>query len=433
MAPAAVTPPTFTEALKVWLKIGCLGFGGPAGQIALLHREVVDRRGWVDDARFQHALSFCMLLPGPEAQQLATYLGWVLHGVRGGLAAGLLFVLPGLAVMIGLSAAYVQFGSAPEAQAVLLGLKAAVVALVLEALLRIGRRSLKTPIAMTTAALALLAMLLLRVPFPLVVLAAGLVGAVRGAPTTGGEDAAAPGVPHARTARTVLVWSCVWLAPVLIALVALGPQSTLARMGLFFSQAALVTFGGAYAVLAYVAQAAVSDFGWLEPGQMLDGLGLAETTPGPLILVLVFVGFVGAFQNAPEGWAWAAAVGAALLTAWVTFAPSFLWIFAGAPYVERLRRSRRLTGALALVGAAVTGVIAHLSLWFALHLLFARTTTLAAGPLAVEAPVLASVSWPAVGLVLLGCVSVFVLRRGVFVTLALCVGTAAGLQALGWL
>jgi chromate transporter len=429
-----VTSPSFREALGVWLKIGFLGFGGPAGQIALLHKEVVERRGWIDDDRFQHALSFCMLLPGPEAQQLATYLGWLLHGVRGGVTAGLLFVLPGLALLIGLSALYVVAGAQPQAQAVLLGLKAAVVALVLEALLRIGRRSLKSRAAVATAILALAAMLFFQAPFPLVVLAAGVAGALigRGAPAPANAPPEAP-VRFARTVRSVLVWGAIWLAPVALVFVLLGPESPVARMGVFFSQAALVTFGGAYAVLAYVAQAAVEGFGWLTPGQMLDGLGLAETTPGPLILVLVFVGFVGAFQTAPEGWAWASAFGAALLTAWATFAPSFLWIFAGAPYVERLRHARRLAGALALVGAAVTGVIAHLALWFALHLMFARTEVLAAGPLRIEAPVLASLVWPAALLVSLGCVLVFVLHRGVFTTLGVCIAAALGLQLLRWL
>jgi chromate transporter len=420
--------PSFAEALRVWLKVGCLGFGGPAGQIALLHREVVDRRGWVDDARFQHALSFCMLLPGPEAQQLATYLGWLLHGVKGGLAAGLLFVLPGLALLIGLSALYVSFGAAPEARVLLLGLKAAVVALVLEALLRIARKSLKSRVAVVAAAVAFLA-LLAGAPFPAVVLAAVVIGAFLPAKVPDAVGGSEGEQRPRRTLRTAVVWTLVWLTPVAGALILLGPDSPIARMGVFFSQAAVVTFGGAYAVLAYVAQAAVEGFGWLRPGQMLDGLGLAETTPGPLILVLVFVGFVGAYQTAPAEWAWAAALGAALLTAWATFAPSFLWIFVGAPYVERLRRARRLAGALRLVSAAVTGVIAHLALWFALHLLFTRTRELSLG---IQAPELASVSWPAVLLVAVACAAAFLMRLGVISVIALTIAAAFALRLAGW-
>ena len=425
--------PTFREALGVWFKVGCLGFGGPAGQIALLHREVVERRGWVDEDRFAHALSFCMLLPGPEAQQLATYLGWRMHGVRGGLAAGLLFVLPGLLLIIGLSALYVALGATPEAQALLLGLKAAVVALVLEALLRIGRRSLKGPGLAAVAGVAFVAVVL-GAPFPLVVAAAALIGAVlpgRGEPVEGEEEPAA--VRLGQTLRTALLWALVWLAPVVLAVALFGPGSTLGRMGVFFSGAALVTFGGAYAVLAYVAQAAVQDFGWLTPPQMLDGLGLAETTPGPLILVLVFVGFVGAHAAAPPEAAWAWAVMASLLTAWATFAPSFLWIFVGAPYLERLRRARRPAAALRWVSAAVTGVIAQLALWFALHLMFGDTRVLGMGPIRLETPELASVSWPAVALTLLACVAAFVFRLGVASLLALCLGAGFALSFAGLL
>lgn len=419
--------PSFREAFWVWLKVGCLGFGGPAGQIALLHREVVERRAWVDEARFAHALSFCMLLPGPEAQQLATWLGWRLHGVRGGIAAGLLFVLPGLAVMLGLSALYVAHGRATWAGPALLGLKAAVVALVLQALMRMGGRAIKGVAGWWTAGLAFLALTFTVLPFPLIILAAGAVGWALGGgrAETEGFEPSLQRTPW----RTALVCLAVWLAPVLLAL-AVAPGSTLARMGGVFSVLAVVSFGGAYAALAYMGQAAGA-FGWLAPGQMLDGLGLAETTPGPLVLVLVFVGFVGAYQNAPAEWAWAAALAGGLMAAWTTFAPSFLWIFAGGPFFERLRSRPRPARALALVSAAAVGVIANLAVWFTVHLLFRTGAVHGWGLVRAELPDPASLNLPAAGLTVLACGLVFALRAPVLATVGAMVAAGLALGATG--
>lgn len=418
--------PSFREAFWVWLKVGCLGFGGPAGQIALLHREVVERRGWIDEARFAHALSFCMLLPGPEAQQLATWLGWRLHGVRGGVAAGLLFVLPGLLVMLGLSALYVAHGRAAWAGPALLGLKAAVVALVLQALIRMGGRAIRGVAGGWAAGLAFAALTFTVLPFPLIILVAGAVGWALG----GGAVAIEPPQAPARTPwRTALVCLAVWLAPVLLAL-AVSPASTLARMGGVFSVLAVASFGGAYAALAYVGQAAGA-FGWLAPGQMLDGLGLAETTPGPLVLVLVFVGFVGAYQNAPPDLAWIAALAGGLMAAWTTFAPSFLWIFAGGPFFERLRSRPRPARALALVSAAAVGVIANLAVWFTVHLLFRVGAVHTWGPLRAELPDLASINLPAAGLTMLACGLVFALRAPILAVVGAMVAAGLALGAIG--
>ena len=381
---AAARLPSFGEALRVWLKIGLLSFGGPAGQIALLHREVVDERRWVSDARFLHALNFCTLLPGPEAQQLATYLGWLLHGVRGGVAAGALFVLPGMAVMLGLSVLYATLGEVPVVAALFFGLKCAVLVLVVEALLRVARRALKTNAAWALAGAAFLALYAFGVPFPLVVLAAALIGYLApGAFRAGGHGEAKDGPPARagrgagrrprppgpargeRLARGLGGGRAVAAARRGADAVRCG--GVFADVAWFFSKMAVVTVGGAYAVLAYVAQEAVEGYGWLTPDQMLVGLGLAETTPGPLILVLQFVGFLAGYGAGGLAWG----VLASVLTVWVTFAPCFAFIFLGAPYVERLHANRALTGALAAVTAAVVGVIANLALWFGLRVLFA--------------------------------------------------------------
>lgn len=418
--------PSFREAFWVWLKVGCLGFGGPAGQIALLHREVVERRGWIDEARFAHALSFCMLLPGPEAQQLATWLGWRLHGVRGGIAAGLLFVLPGLAVMLGLSALYVVHGRSAWAGPALLGLKAAVVALVLQALIRMGGRAIKGAAGWWAAGLAFAALTFTSLPFPLIILMAGAVGWALGGGVIVAGDAEAVTRPAWRTA---LVCLAVWLAPVLLAL-AFAPGSTLARMGGVFSVLAVVSFGGAYAALAYLGQAA-STFGWLAPGQMLDGLGLAETTPGPLVLVFVFVGFVGAYQTAPPDWAWIAGLAGGLMAAWTTFAPSFLWIFAGGPFVEHLRAKPRPARALALVSAAAVGVIANLAVWFTVHLLFRTGGVTAWGPFHAELPDASSLNLPGLGLTVLACGLVFALRAPILAVVGAMVAAGLAMGAIG--
>lgn len=386
--------PSFAEALPVWLKIGLLGFGGPAGQISLLHKEVVETRDWVDEDEFARALSFCMLLPGPEAQQLATWLGWRLHGIRGGVAAGLLFVLPGLLVMLGLSALYIAHGRSDWAAPILLGLKAAVVALVLQALLKIGKRAVKDRLTAFVCGAAFVLLAFTTIPFPLVVLGAGVLGWLAAKDVS--EPVAPPAAPMKGQGRTALTCLALWLAPIALAWL-LAPSSTLAWMGLAFGGLAAISFGGAYAALAYLGQAA-SAFGWLTTTQMLDGLGLAETTPGPLILVFVFVGFVGAFQTAAPEWAWLLAVLGGLMAAWTTFAPSFLWIFAGGPLFERWGRRPRPAGALALISAAAVGVIGQLALWFAVHLLFRSGHTLEAGPARVLLPDLGSLDYAALGL-----------------------------------
>jgi chromate transporter len=381
--------PGWGETLRTFLRIGLLSFGGPAGQIATMHRILVDEKKWLDEPRFLHALNFCMLLPGPEAQQLATYAGWHLHRVAGGVAAGVLFVLPGFLVMMVLAALYVGLHQLPLVEGLFLGLKPAVLAVVLEATLRIGRRALKGVPAVSVAVVAFVAIFALGVPFPLIVLAAAGVGALDSATfapkgEVDGDAAIKPGL--ASVLLPVLASLVLWLVPVAVA-VAVG-QGAFGAIALFFSKMAMVTFGGAYAVLAYVAQQAVEVHGWLSPGEMLDGLGLAETTPGPLILVNQFVGFVAAYR-APGGLdPWLGGVLGATLTVWVTFLPSFLWIFAGAPFLERLRANRRLAGALAAITASVVGVVMNLAVWFALHVVFARVGE---GPLGMPVPDLASV------------------------------------------
>jgi len=427
--PEAATLPSFAEALRVWLRIGLLSFGGPAGQIALLHREVVDERRWIGERRFLHALNFCTLLPGPEAQQLATYLGWLMHGVRGGLAAGLLFVLPGAAVMLALSLLYATVGNVPLIAALFFGLKCAVLVLVVEALLRIGRRALKGRAASALAAVAFAALFLFGVPFPLVVLAAGVVGYLApGAFAHGGHGAAKGDVPAlidavlaadpgrpARLAagarRAGITALVLWLLPV--AVLAGAAPGTYADVALFFSKMAVVTVGGAYAVLAYVAQDAVQSYGWLSAPEMLAGLGLAETTPGPLILVLQFVGFLAGFRAPGTLTGVPGGIVASVLTLWVTFAPCFAFVFLGAPLVERLQANRALSGALAAITAAVVGVVANLALWFALRVLFRELRPVSLGPLAVELPVPASLDPVALALAVLAAVCLFRLKLGV--------------------
>jgi chromate transporter len=422
-----LTKPSLREAVRVWLKVGLLGFGGPAGQIALLHREVVETRAWIDDDDFARAVSFCMLLPGPEAQQLATWLGWRLHGIRGGVAAGLLFVLPGLAVMLGLSALYVAHGQSHWAEPVLLGLKAAVVALVLQAVLRIGKRAIKDRLAAIVCGAAFMLLAFTTIPFPLVVLGAGALGWLA---TKDGGVPLAKLPPAKGQFRTAMVCAALWLAPIAMAWIA-APGSPLAWMGLTFGGLAAISFGGAYAALAYLGQAAAS-FGWLSATQMLDGLGLAETTPGPLVLVFVFVGFVGAFQTAPAEWAWPLAVLGGLMAAWTTFAPSFLWIFAGGPIFERWGRAPKPARALALISAASVGVIGQLALWFAIHLLFrSGQTAEVLGVVRVMLPDLGSVDYGAVGLIILALILVFATRLPMLAMIAVLVAASVLLKVVG--
>jgi chromate transporter len=424
-------PPSLPQAFRVWLKIGLLSFGGPAGQIALMHRVVVDELKWVGEKRFLHALNFCTLLPGPEAQQLATYLGWLMHGVKGGLMSGLLFILPGVAVMLALSLVYVTLGDLPLVAGLFFGLKCAVLVLVVEALLRIGRRALKGRASYAMAAAAFIGLFLLQIPFPLVVIGAGVIGLLVPRAFThrwhDAEDAGPPALidalllrnpdlarAQARNARRAgIATLLLWLVPAAILVFSIG--GTYGDIAAFFSKMAVVTMGGAYAVLAYVAQDAVETYRWLTGPEMLTGLGLAETTPGPLILVLQFVGFLAGFR---EGGVPGALLGT-FITLWVTFAPCFAFVFLGAPWIERMQGSRVLAGGLAAVTAAVVGVIANLALWFALHVLFAARETLAIGPLEVDLPVPASFEPLAAGLALLAAFALFRFRLGIVATLAL--------------
>ncbi len=387
-----IEPPTFRQALPVWVKIGLLSFGGPAGQIALMHRELVEKHGWLDEKRFLHALNYCMLLPGPEAQQLAVYTGWLLHKTRGGIVAGALFVLPGALLMWAISYMYVFHGKLPWIEAVFYGLKAAVMAVVVSAVLRIGKKVLKHPAMWAIAAASLTAILVFNVPFPLIVLTALVIGLVMGRKQLG-KDEAAPEVDTSMIAAPTLagtliksaVWLVIWLLPLVICLAWFGPSHVLSREGIFFSKAALLTFGGAYAVLPYVAQQAVETHGWLTAGQMMDGLGLAETTPGPLILVLQFVGFLGAWHAPGDLSPLAAATLGAAITTWSTFIPGYLFIFAGAPFIERTRDNPRLHHALSAVTAAVVGVIANLAIWFGWNLLFPEPGRMDVVPLLLAA------------------------------------------------
>jgi chromate transporter len=374
--------PSFGEAFKVWFKVGCLSFGGPAGQIALMHKIVVDEKKWLDEPRFLHALNFSMLLPGPEATELATYAGWLLHGVRGGLVAGLLFVLPGALVMLGLTLLYVYGRGLGPIDGALFGIKAAVLVIVVEALIRIGRRALKSQLLIALAALGFIAIFFFAVPFPLIVAAAALTGFLVAQSAPGQlalSDSPVSAAPARKGRWTQFVISlalglALWWTPVALAVLWLGSGHVLVAVGLFFSKLAVVTFGGAYAVLAYMAQQAVETHGWLTAPEMVDGLGLAETTPGPLILVTQFVGFIAAFRAPAPFSPLAAGLLGAAMTTWVTFVPPILWIFAGAPFIEELRGNKRLAGALAAITAAVVGVILNLSVWFALHVLFGHVT-----------------------------------------------------------
>ena len=382
----AIVP--FREAFRYWLKLGFINFGGPAGQIAIMHDELVDRKRWISNERFLHALNYCMLLPGPEAQQLAIYVGWLLNGTAGGIVAGVLFVLPAFFLILGLTWTYAVHGDITWVAAIFYGLRAAVIALVAAAVIRIGSKALKNPILVTIAALAFVGIFVFNVPFPVIVGAALVIGYVgsRFRPdafkTAGHGEADADSaltddvVSNAshrtplQTVRVLLVCLTVWWLPLLLVAAWRGLQDTLSKEAFFFSQAAMVTFGGAYAVLAYINQAAVKTFGWLEPGEMVTGLGLAESTPGPLILVTEFVGFLAAYKF-PGGLSptVAGTLGAAV-TVWATFAPCFLWIFVTAPYIERLRGNVRLNASLAAVTAAVVGVVLNLAVTFALAALF---------------------------------------------------------------
>jgi chromate transporter len=396
----------FREALRVWFKIGCLGFGGPAGQIALMHRVIVDEKKWVEEERYLHALNFCMLLPGPEAQKLATYVGWLLHGVRGGLAAGILFVVPGALVMLAFSLLYVLGQGVPVVEGALFGIKAAVLVIVVEALVRIGRRSLKSRLLVTLAAAAFVGIFFLDVPFPAIVAAAAAVGYFT-TPQGNGPPSAARPERWKEATRAAVVGIGLWWAPVALAIALLGTEHVFTDIGLFFSKLAVVSFGGAYALLSYMAQEAVETYRWMSAPEMVDGLGLAETLPGPLIKVTQFVGFLGAWRDPGPLSPVAAGVLGSALTTWVTFVPPMMLIFAGAPFVEQLRANRRLSGALSAITAAVVGVILNLTVWFVLHVLFADVTEARAGPLRWYAFDPLSIDLKSLGLALLSALLAF--------------------------
>ena len=432
--------PTLSEATMVWARIAALSFGGPAGQIAVMHRILVEEKKWLGDGRFLHALNFCMLLPGPEAQQLATYIGWLIHGVRGALIAGGLFILPGMLAIMGLSWIYAIWGEVGFVAALFFGLKAAVLAIVLQAVVRVGKRALKNPAMRWIAAASFVAIFAFGAPFPLIVAMAALIGwagaraglkafsaggghgavgrdHVDDAETLLGEEVVLPASARREAFRAGIGALILWLVPV-AALILLAPNSVFTDIATYFSKLAMLTFGGAYAVLAWVAQEAVGTYGWLKPGEMLDGLGMAETTPGPLIMVLQFVGFTGALREA--GWALPLLAGTAggLIATWVTFAPCFAWILLGAPFMEGLRQNRALAAALTAITAAVVGVILNLAIWFAIHVIWREVVTLSAGPMALQLPVLGSIDWIAAGLSACALLAVFRFNIGMVKVLA---------------
>ncbi|MBZ4014271.1 chromate transporter [Streptomyces purpurogeneiscleroticus] len=441
----------FRQAVKTWFSISLQTFGGPAGQIAVMQRTLVEEKRWIGQQRFNHALSYCMLLPGPEAQQLAIYIGWLLNGTRGGLAAGTLFVLPGVLALLALSAVYVAFGTTAAVTGLFAGLAPAVVAIVAQAVWRVGRRSLAHPALIALAVASFAALALFGVPFPLVIIAAAFTGwllvrfaphLLRPAAENGKDDGPAPLIPddalhheppgRRRATRILLMGLVLWAVPVVAVAVLTGTGSVFTTQGLFFSGTALVTFGGAYAVLAYVAQQAVQHYGWLSAGEMVRGLALAETTPGPLIMVVQFVAFLGAYRDPGALTPWAAALLGALLTTWVTFVPCFLFIFLGAPYIERLRGNRSVSAALTGITAAVVGVIANLALYFAEHTLFRTVGTITAGPLQLALPDFTTLRPTALAITAVAVLLIFKLRWSVLRTLGICaaLGLVAALTGL---
>src|SRR6266849_4216045 len=451
--PASRVFPSIGQALRVWLRVAALSFGGPAGQIAIMHRIIVEEKRWVSEARFLHALNYCMLLPGPEAQQLATYIGWLMHGTRGGVIAGGLFVLPGIVAIMALSYVYAAFGNVPLVAALFFGLKAAVLAIVLEAVLRIGKRALKNNVLLILAAAAFAGIFFFDVPFPIIVFGAALIGYVgtasgvawfqqgsgNGSVKSDGPTDSLLGdnLPeHARPAvapalRVAGIWLALWLVPVVAIVLALGPTDVFSKIAIFFSKMAMVTFGGAYAVLAYVAQQAVENYGWLKPGEMLDGLGMAETTPGPLIMVLQFVGFMAAFRDPGALSPMLAGTLGGLLATWVTFTPCFLWIFLGAPFVETLRGNKALAGALSAITAAVCGVILNLAIWFAIHTIFRETLPVHGYGLSFDMPMLASVNLWALALSIAAIIAIFRFKVGMIPTLVACSAVGVVLHLAG--
>jgi chromate transporter len=443
---------SFGEAFRVWLRVALLSFGGPAGQIAVMHRILVEEKNWISESRFLHALNYCMLLPGPEAQQLATYIGWLLHRTAGGIMAGCLFILPGVICIMALSYIYAAFGNVGFIEALFFGLKAAVLAIVIQAVVRVGKRALRNRIMIAFAAIAFIAIFFFNVPFPIIIITAGVIGYV-GAKSErpefaavehgGGKNAAAvdsmlgdelpdhvrPSVP--RALRVSAIWLLLWLVPVGALLTAYGQANVFSQIALFFSKMAMVTFGGAYAVLAYVAQQAVEHYHWVQPREMLDGLGMAETTPGPLIMVLQFVGFMAAYRDPGALSPMLAATLGGLLATWVTFTPCFLWIFLGAPFVETLRGNKGLAGALTAITAAVVGVILNLSIWFALHTVFRETLPVRSFGLSFDMPVISSVDIPALILAIAAATAIFRFNMGMLTVLAGCCAVGVCLRLAG--
>jgi chromate transporter len=444
---------SWAEAVRVWSRIAILSFGGPAGQIAVMHRILVDEKRWVSESRFLHALNYCMLLPGPEAQQLATYIGWLMHRTAGGVLAGALFILPGVVSIMALSIVYAVLGNVGIVAALFFGLKAAVLAIVLQAVVRVGKRALKNRIMQGMALAAFLAIFFFDVPFPVIVLTAGVIGffggrsgskafAVGGGhgPSGGGDHGpsllgeelpAHANISVGAALRIASVWGALWLAPVALLLIIAGPVNVFSQIAIFFSKMAVVTFGGAYAVLAYVAQQAVESLHWLRPGEMLDGLGMAETTPGPLIMVLQFVGFMAAYRTPGALSPLMAGVAGGLLASWVTFTPCFLWIFLGAPFIERLRGNAALTGALSAITAAVVGVILNLAIWFAIHTIFRQVVPVRSYGFSFDLPVLGSADLWALGLSIAAVLAIFRFGVGMLTTLGACAATGIALYLVG--
>jgi len=447
--------PSFREALAVWTRISLLSFGGPAGQIAVMHRILVEEKRWLGEARFLHALNFCMLLPGPEAQQLAVYIGWLMHRTAGGIVAGLLFVFPGLLAIMILSIIYALYGDVSFVAAMFFGLKAAVLAIVLHAVVRIGSKALRNAPMIALAAASFVAIFFFEAPFPAIILAAALIGYFGGRAGMqafqGGSGHGAMDGEQVADSDTILgletpdhgssgagvslrvcgILAVLWLGPTATLLWLLGPEHVFSDIAVFFSKMAVVTFGGAYAVLAYVAQAAVDSFGWLKPGEMLDGLGMAETTPGPLIMVTQFVGFMGAFRDPGVLSPLLAGLLGGLLTTWVTFVPCFLWIFLGAPYIERLRDNRALSAALSTITAAVVGVILNLAIWFALHVLFRKVGVFEGAGMRFAMPDFATLDAVSAVLAAVALLAVFRFKIGMMVLLGVAAALGLGLHAFG--
>ncbi len=443
---------SFGEAFRVWLRVALLSFGGPAGQIAVMHRILVEEKNWISESRFLHALNYCMLLPGPEAQQLATYIGWLLHRTAGGIMAGGLFIVPGIISIMALSYIYAGYGKVSFVEALFFGLKAAVLAIVIQAVVRVGKRALRNRIMIALAAVAFIAIFFFNVPFPIIIIAAGMIGytgAKAGRPEFaavehgGGKNAAAidsmlseelpdhvrPTV--SRALKVSAIWLLLWLVPVGALLVAFGPANVFSQIAVFFSKMAMVTFGGAYAVLAYVAQQAVEHYHWVSPPEMLDGLGMAETTPGPLIMVLQFVGFMAAFRDPGTLPPMLAGTLGGLLATWVTFTPCFLWIFLGAPFIEAMRGNKGLAGALSAITAAVVGVILNLSIWFALHTVFRETMPVRSFGLSFDAPVWPSIDVAALALAVAAATAIFRFNVGMLTVLAASCAAGVSLRVSG--